>query len=553
MQQPQFFMKNCVHVIRNSSLIVLLSAWAISLRAQSTAFTYQGLLYASGSPATGSFDLTFQLFNALANGTAVGPILTNSATVVSNGLFTVPLDFGTGVFTGTNYWVQISARTNGGSTFTTLVPRLPISPAPYAISAANALTAATFSGVIGNAQLSNSTVTINTGTGLSGGGTVPLGGSITLNATGNGSGSAVVSVTGNSDITATTVNGAVTLSTTATDSDTLSTIVKRDSNGNFSAGSITLNGILNMTTSQYNTAVGSGAGGTNGYGNSAFGTDALNDNTTGDYNTATGASALYLNTTGIQNTADGFFALNRNTTGQNNTAIGYYALKQNTGNNNTANGSSALLDNTSGYQNTANGAGALANNTTGYNNIAVGYQAGINQNSGYNNIDIGNNGVASDNNTIRLGTEGTQTNTFIAGIYGVTVSGNVPVVINSFGQLGTSSSSERFKQDIQSMGEASDLLLDLRPVTFRYKPEFDPTGTPQFGLIAEEVNKVDPDLVVRDDKNQIYTVRYDAINAMLLNEVLKQHRKLDEKDAEIRALEQRLDRLESMMPNSARQ
>ena len=509
-------MKNSVsvRVIRNSMLIVLLSAGAISLRAQSTAFTYQGLLYASGNPANGSFDLTFQLFNAAANGTAVGPILTNGATLVSNGLFTVPLDFGAGVFTGTNYWVQISARTNGGSAFTTLIPRLPITPAPYAISAGNAVTAATLSGTISNAQLANSFITVNAGTGLSGGGVVPLGGSTTLANTG------VISVTGNADITASAASGAVTLGSTATDSDTASTIVKRDGSGNFSAGTITLvGGTLNIVNSGDSTGVGLGALGTN-----------LSDN---NDSTAIGAYALGYDG-GDENTAIGFNALNDNTYGFENTAVGAFALSGTSGDNNN--------------YNTAIGYAALENLGNGYNNIALGFQAGLNCGQGTNNIYIGNEGAYPDNDTIRIGSA-YHANTFIAGIYNATVSGPA-VQVNSSGQLGVPSSSRKFKQDIQSMADTSDELLSLRPVTFKYKPEIEPQGLPQFGLIAEEVEQVDPNLVVHDKEHGIYTVRYDAINAMLLNEFLKQHRKLEEKDSEIRSLEQRLERLESMMSHS---
>ena len=200
-----------------------------------------------------------------------------------------------------------------------------------------------------------------------------------------------------------------------------------------------------------------------------------------------------------------------------------------------------------GNNNTACGYGALVNSTSGNNDIALGFSAGMNLFSGDNNdIEIGNPGVVGDNNVIRIGASGTQSSTFIAGISGVTVGGGAPVYITSSGQLGTSTSSRRFKQDIQSMGDASDLILSLRPVTFRYRPDLDPEGTPQFGLIAEEVNDIDPALVLRDQKDQIYTVRYEAINAMLLNEFLKQHRKVEQQEAEIQSLKQKADRVESL-------
>jgi hypothetical protein len=195
----------------------------------------------------------------------------------------------------------------------------------------------------------------------------------------------------------------------------------------------------------------------------------------------------------------------------------------------------------------ASGFSALANSTNGSNNIALGFEAGINLSSGTNNIYIGNAGVQGDDNTIRVGTGGTQTNTFVAGIYGVTAASGVAVYVNSSGQLGTMTSSARFKQDIRSMDDASDVLLSLHPVTFRYKPELDPQGIPQFGLIAEDVEKVDPGLVARDDKNQIYTVRYEAVNAMLLNEFLKQHNKVAEQNKEIEKLRRQNDLLSARL------
>jgi uncharacterized coiled-coil protein SlyX len=181
----------------------------------------------------------------------------------------------------------------------------------------------------------------------------------------------------------------------------------------------------------------------------------------------------------------------------------------------------------------ASGVQALFNNTTGSSNIALGFNAGFNLTSGNNNIDIGNTGVAGDANIIRLGMMGTQRATFIAGIRDATTANAnaVPVVIDSAGQLGTVSSSVRFKDHIATMGQASQAVFGLKPVTFHYKN--DNQNVPQFGLIAEEVAKVDPNLVVRDEDGQIYTVRYEAVNAMLLNEFLKEHRKLEEQEATI--------------------
>jgi trimeric autotransporter adhesin len=299
--------------------------------------------------------------------------------------------------------------------------------------------------------------------------------------------------------------------------------------------------LFSNTTGGSNTATGYQAlvNNTTGRDNTATGVAGLFFNTTGNENTANGAGALASNTTGGNNTANGFEALFSNTTGNFNTATGAGALASNTtGGNNTANGGDALSNSTTGNNNTATGVGALFSNTTGGNNIALGNGAGANLTTGDNNIDIANAGVAAEANTIRIGTVGTQRKAFIAGINGAAVMG-AAVKVNAAGQLGTAPSSVRYKQDIKPMDKSSEAIHALKPVTFRYKKEIDPEGTPEFGLVAEEVAKVNPDLVVRDAKGEVYTVRYEAVNAMLLNEFLKEHRKVQELEAN--AVEQQKD------------
>jgi hypothetical protein len=299
---------------------------------------------------------------------------------------------------------------------------------------------------------------------------------------------------------------------------------------------------------------------TTGGSNTATGHLALLTNTTGGNNTATGFQALYSNTTGTYNTATGFDALNHNTSGNDNTATGNDALTLNsTGGNNTATGFQALVNNTTGSENTAIGWAALGNNTTGSGNIALGVSAGHFTN-GNSNIDIGNGGVGGESKHIRIGTAGVQTKTFIAGISGATVANGVGVIVGSNGQLGTVVSSERFKDKIKPMDKASEAILGLKPVTFRYKHELDPDGIPQFGLVAEEVEKVNPDLVARDDQGKVYTVRYEAVNAMLLNEFLKEHRKVEEQTATISAVksaaanrDEKITRLESTIAEQQKQ
>jgi hypothetical protein len=230
-----------------------------------------------------------------------------------------------------------------------------------------------------------------------------------------------------------------------------------------------------------------------------------------------------------------------------NPAIAFTSvLRITTGGNNTANGFGALLNNTTGASNTADGINALRNNTTGSSNIALGASAGTNLTTGSNNIAIGNAGVAGESGRIRIGTSGSQTQTFIAGISGVAVTGS-QVVVNGSGKLGVTASSARFKEEIKSMDKASEAIIALNPVTFRYKQEIDPKSSPQFGLLAEEVAKVNPDLVIFDESGKPYTVRYEAVNAMLLNEFLKEHRKGLEQEAKIAAQEKKIETLELAM------
>jgi hypothetical protein len=275
---------------------------------------------------------------------------------------------------------------------------------------------------------------------------------------------------------------------------------------------------------QFNTAVGAGALLANvgrpttnqGIENTAVGAGALLSNTTASFNTADGAFALFSNTTGSGNTANGFQALQHNTDGSANTAIGDGALFTNsTGSINTAEGVNALGFNTTGMENTAVGDGALGRNTTGGGNTALGAGAGSNVTTANNVICIGAAGNDVDNSC------------YIGQIFSSTVSASA-VFVNSNGRLGTMTSSKRFKQDIKPMDNVSEALYSLKPVSFRYKKEFDPAGTSQLGLVAEDVEKIAPELVVRDKDGKAYSVRYDQVNAMLLNEFLKEHQKVED-------------------------
>lgn len=337
--------------------------------------------------------------------------------------------------------------------------------------------------------------------------------------------------------------------------------------------------LVGNTTGSFNTASGGAAllFNSTGSGNTATGFGALSSSTSASYNTATGRSALQDNTSGSGNTASGFGALQQNTTGSHNTASGYTALNGNDAGSyntavgaeallvsdaswNTALGAQALYQNTSGFQNTAAGHAALRDNTTGqqntafgqaallenlvgsYNtaigedalryatgsgNVALGRDAGRGATTGSDNIFIGNVGGSGDSGVIKIG-DSDNTSTFIDGIFGVTPAGGVQVYVNSSNQLGTASSSRRFKEEIEDMEDASAGLLALRPVTFRYKEEAvgDGQRSVEFGLIAEEVAEIYPELVVYDEDGEPYSVRYGVLTPLLLNEVQEQHERL---------------------------
>ena len=273
-----------------------------------------------------------------------------------------------------------------------------------------------------------------------------------------------------------------------------------------------------------------------GTGNTAIGFLALTSNFYGDNNTAIGSLALS-NNDGYSNTATGSHALYNNATGYFNTATGFTALNRNlSGNSNTAIGEGALYYNLTGSSNVAIGQNALMNNQRGSGNIVLGTSAGSALTRGDNNIDIGNAGLAGEANTIRIGTVDTQEATFIAGINGVTVPDGVGVIVGADGKLGTIVSSARFKEAVKPMDKASEAIFALKPVAFRYKKELDPKAIPQFGLVAEEVEKIDPDLVARNKEGKPYSVRYEAVNAMVLNEFLKEHRTVEDLKQQIAAL-----------------
>ena len=343
------------------------------------------------------------------------------------------------------------------------------------------------------------------------------------------------------------------------------TLQKSTGCGNVGIGPATT--LDSNTTGYSNTGVGDGALhlNVNGFLNTALGSNALSDNVSGSNNTAVGFQALFSNSTGWDNVATGYYALAGNTSGNFNTAAGYFALAGNTGgvyntasgtealknnaegSSNTADGSRALHENTSGNYNTAIGISAMyyndsaSNNTAigqnalgtnrgGSNNVAVGSNAGYQVRGGNYNIEIGNDGTANDAGTIRIGTSSQQGTTYIAGIVNSHLNGSA-VYVAANGQLGVLPSSERYKTDVASMGSGSERIRDLRPVTYHLKT--DRKGQTQYGLIAEEVAKVYPELVIRGQKGEIEGVRYEELTPMLLNELQLQQGRLADQQSRL--------------------
>lgn len=594
------------------------------LTAAGTAFTYQGTLNDNGAPASGSFDFQFALFDALTGGSQVGATLSVTLTV-TGGLFETALDFGAGPFAGQARWLEIAVRPSGGSggNYTTLSPRQPLYPVPYAIcSESGVATDVACSGCVGSTDIASATVvravnglhdnvTLAPGTNIA---ITPSGSTLTIAMTGvpggtlpggaasqtlysNGSGWLATNALTNNGTNIGITNNLLLPNTASGGASGVSELGGNPFIHNYGgtastfigslAGNFTVTGVDNtgvgasslasVTTGFSNTALGAGSllSDTTGTGNVALGLFSMASNISASQNTAVGLGALAsqsfdpgsswdsdntavgynaLNANqptntgdGIQNTAVGSQVLQANTNGSGNTATGFKALSANvTGALNTADGYLALHLSTGGLANTALGAYAGSGYQGGSFNVAVGQTAGATTTSGNYNIDIGNSGGVGDSGTTRIG-DSNETRTFISGIRGVTtgLANAIPVVIDGAGQLGTVSSSIRFKRDVADMGDASSRLMELRPVTFHYKSQ--PDGPLQFGLIAEEVDKVMPELVVRDASGQIETVAYHELPAMLLNEMQKQQAtikaqqaKIDDQTREIAALKAQL-------------
>jgi len=381
--------------------------------------------------------VVFNLYTSATGGASLGAV-TNSNVTVSSGLLTTTIDGNRLIGDFTNppmplpspAWLELAVATNGANVFTTLTPRQQLTSVPYALSAltasnlAGALPVTQLTGTVGNGQLANSSITINTGAGLSGGGTVALGGSINLAAFGTGGSvtNGITSVTGDADITASNMDGAVSLGDNGTSAATPNTLVKRDSAGSLAAADVTVNGVLHLP---FPAVMYAGSNVTYIDEGSFFAGGAGNRTLTGVSDVGVGALAQHAVTSGSFNTAVGEQSLQANTTGTNNLALGFLAL----------------ATSTNGALNTALGFGALSAMSSGYGNIAIGISAGANfTRNEANNIDVGNPGLTGEDNTIRIGTEGTQTSAYVAGIYDAIVGAGSPmVIVDSTGKLGTQS------------------------------------------------------------------------------------------------------------------
>ena len=319
-----------------------------------------------------------------------------------------------------------------------------------------------------------------------------------------------------------------------------------NTSGNANTG-IGFNALYSDTTGAFNAASGAYAlfSNTSGSFNSAMGVHSLFSNNQGIYNTAHGFQAMFTDSSGNFNTASGAFGLFGNKTGSSNTATGFQALfLDSTGSSNTANGSQSLFFNKAGNNNTSAGYQSLYLNT-GDNNIAIGASAGFNLTTGNSNIVIGNQGVGGDANTIRIGTG--QSKSYLAGVFGATIPGGIQVLVDANGQLGTILSSAHFKQNIHDMGSKSEMLYKLRPVLFQYKKEISADQSMQYGLIAEEVEKIDPNLVAYDKDGKIFTVKYHLLTPLILNELQKEHEINVEQKKTNESLQQQIDELKKLI------
>jgi hypothetical protein len=367
-----------------------------------------------------------------------------------------------------------------------------------------------------------------------------------------------VTLAAGANVTVTTTGQTITIGAAAasgTPNNTAGAIVQRDAAGSFSAQSITLGGSLNLTSATAQVSSGgqrflfrSNAGWPSVY----LGINAgkPGETSTIQGNVGVGHNALGSITSGAINTAVGALAGQVITSGDANVLLGEGAgLSTTTGSSNVAVGVQALAEATTGQANIAIGGNALQQLGGGSWNAAIGVAAGVNLTGNESsNLYLLHSGKAGESNTIRIGTQGgglgQQKATFIAGISGANVSGS-PVFVTTDGQLGVGGSSARFKFDIRDLRDASAALYRLRPVSFRYRPEFDSAGTLQYGLIAEEVEQVAPELVVREAQGRVFTVRYHLLVPMLLNEVQRLERERATQAAVMRDLEQRLARVEA--------
>lgn len=584
--------------------ILAVFALSISISAQTTTFTYQGRLNDSAMAANGTYDLNFALFDAQAGGAQIGTTQTRPAVSVSNGIFTVELDFGANAFPGANRFLEIAVKRSTDAGFTTLTPRQQITSSPYSIrslSAAAADNAAQLGGTNASefvqttdSRLSDSrTPTAGSNNYIQNTATQQAGARFNIGGTGtaniinattqyNIGSNRVLSNAGSSNLFAGV--GAGTANTTGFQNSFFGSLAGRNnttgSSNSFYGGSAgnsnttgNANSFFGLGAGQNNTTgfdnsffgAFAGASNTTGYNNSFFGSAAGRNNTTGYSNLFVGLEAGFNNTTGILNSFFGNAAGRNNTTGNSNLFVGTNAgFSNTTGFSNSLVGRDAGRNNTTGGDNSFFGRSTGAFNTTGGSNSFFGTRSGLSNTTGGNNTVVGNradvgsgnlsyataigaDSIVSTNNTIALGRpDGSDK----VRVYGLGGAGALPLCRNASLEISFCSSSLRYKSNIASFGSGLSLINRLRPISYNWKDG----GTSDVGFGAEDVAEISPLLVTYNDKGEVEGVKYDRMSVLFVNAFKEQQTQIEAQNEQIKLLktqnqtqQKRIDELQKLV------